>query len=100
MRTAKYRAITNFISSEILRRFPGLLILDGVNLNRIIFPIERKPKVLIDEDVKRGYLARPLSFPMNVQGGFVDNEIVKGFVMSFCAKYAILHPKTYQIRRS
>lgn len=72
--------------SEILRRFPGLLILDGVNLNRIIFPIERKPKVVASDADRAEYAGRPFTFPVNVQSGFIDNELVKQFVMAFCAK--------------
>ncbi|ORX40664.1 hypothetical protein BD324DRAFT_14152 [Kockovaella imperatae] len=72
---------------EILRRFPGLLILDGVNLDRIVFPIYRKPQVRRSEQEKEDLRKKPFSFPMDAQGGFIDNEIVKTFVMQFCAKY-------------
>jgi nuclear RNA export factor len=28
----------------------------------------------------------PFTYPVDVQGGFVENELVQGFVMQFCAK--------------
>ena len=73
--------------SEILRRFPSLLVLDGVKLNRIVFELERRPKVRHDEVVRARYRERPFSFPADVKEQFVENDIVKTFVMQFCAKY-------------
>ncbi|RSH91777.1 nuclear mRNA export, poly(A)+RNA binding protein [Saitozyma podzolica] len=72
---------------EILRRFPGLLILDGVNLNRIVFAIPRKPKIQHTDDERKRMSSRPFTFPVDVQPGFIDSDIVRSFVMSFCAKY-------------
>lgn len=74
------------VVSEILRRFPGLLILDGVLLNRVVFPIQRKPKVRHTEQKKREFVAKPFTFPMDVQGGFLENDILKDLMMSFCDK--------------
>jgi nuclear RNA export factor len=71
---------------DILRRFPGLLILDGVNLNRIVFGIERKALVRKSHDDKVQLASKPFTFPVDVQGGFIESEIVNGFVMQFCAK--------------
>ena len=73
-------------SSEILRRFPGLLILDGVNLNRVVFGLERKPKIKRSDDERAVLRRTPFTFPVDVQPGFIDNDLVKSFVMSFCAK--------------
>jgi nuclear RNA export factor len=73
-------------SSEILRRFPGLLILDGVNLNRVVFGIERKPKLKRTDEVRAVLQRSPFTFPIDVQAGFMDTELVKGFVMSFCGR--------------
>ncbi|WRT70302.1 uncharacterized protein IL334_007300 [Kwoniella shivajii] len=74
---------------DILRRFPGLRILDGVELERIILPIDRKPKVRLTDSQKAGFIARPFSFPCDVQPGFGE-EGVKEPAMQFCAKFFTL----------
>ncbi len=72
--------------SEVLRRFPGLLVLDGVNLNRIIFPLERKPIVKRTEDDRKPLRARPFTYPFEIRPSFEENEAVHGVVMAFCQK--------------
>ncbi|ORY33515.1 hypothetical protein BCR39DRAFT_520580 [Naematelia encephala] len=72
---------------EILKRFPGLLILDQINLNRIVFPIERQAKVILTNEERDKLKARPFTFPVDVQGGLMDDDVVKDFSMSFCAKF-------------
>lgn len=72
--------------SEILRRFPGLLILDGVNLNRVVFGIDRKPKIKRIDEERAVFQRSPFTFPVDVQSGFMDSELAKSFVMSFCAR--------------
>ncbi|WVO12534.1 hypothetical protein L204_100134 [Cryptococcus depauperatus] len=72
---------------EILRRFPGLRILDGVSLERVIFPIERKPKIKHTEEDKRVLVSKPLSFPVEIQSEFFSEEAARNFAMAFCAKY-------------
>nr|ODN94037.1 nuclear RNA export factor 1/2 [Cryptococcus depauperatus CBS 7841] len=72
---------------EILRRFPGLRILDGVSLERVIFPIERKPKIKHTEEEKRVLVSKPLSFPVEIQSEFFSEEAARNFAMAFCAKY-------------
>lgn len=74
-------------NSEILRRFPGLRILDGVSLERVIFPIERKPKVKHTEEEKAALVAKPFSFPVEVRPEFFSEEAARNFAMAFCAKY-------------
>ncbi|OCF38158.1 nuclear RNA export factor 1/2 [Kwoniella heveanensis BCC8398] len=74
---------------EILRRFPGLRILDGVSLERVIFPIERKPKARLTDEQKAALVAKPFTFPFDVQPGFGE-EGVKDYAMQFCAKYFTL----------
>lgn len=73
-------------NSEILRRFPGLRILDGVSLERVIFPIERKPKVKHTEEEKAALVAKPFSFPVEVRPEFFSEEAARNFAMAFCAK--------------
>ncbi|RXK37779.1 hypothetical protein M231_04935 [Tremella mesenterica] len=73
--------------SEILRRFPGLLILDGIQLNRIVFPITRKPRVSRKREALEQLRARPFTFPVDIQAGFAENEIAKNIAMAFCAKF-------------
>lgn len=77
------------IPSEILRRFPGLRILDGVSLERVIFPIERKPKVKHTEEEKAALIAKPFSFPVEVRPEFFSEEAARNFAMAFCAKYVM-----------
>ncbi|OXG15845.1 nuclear RNA export factor 1/2 [Cryptococcus neoformans Tu259-1] len=72
---------------EILRRFPGLRILDGVSLERVIFPIERKPKVKHTEEEKAALVAKPFSFPVEVRPEFFSEEAARNFAMAFCAKF-------------
>ncbi|WVR07757.1 hypothetical protein IAU60_004800 [Kwoniella sp. DSM 27419] len=74
---------------EILRRFPGLRILDGVSLERVIFPIERKPKVRLTDDQKAAFVAKPFTFPCDAQAGFGEGD-VKDYAMQFCAKFFAL----------
>ncbi|WWC91628.1 uncharacterized protein L201_006574 [Kwoniella dendrophila CBS 6074] len=74
---------------EILRRFPGLRILDGVELERIVLPIDRKPKVRLTDDQKAAFVAKPFTFPCDVEGGFGE-EGVKEPAMQFCAKFFTL----------
>ena len=74
------------MNSEILRRFPGLLILDGVNLNRVVFDVDRKPKIKRSDEERAVLRQTPFTFPADVQNGFMDTELVKDFVMSFCAR--------------
>ena len=73
-------------NSEILRRFPGLLILDGVNLDRIVFPIHRKPVIRRSEEERKAMQKKPFSFPADAQPGYLEQESVKDFVMRFCFK--------------
>jgi nuclear RNA export factor len=75
---------------EVLRRFPGLLVLDGVNLNRIIFPLERKPIVKRTEDDRKPLRARPFTYPFDIRPSFEENEAVHGVVMAFCQKFYTL----------
>nr|XP_019044229.1 nuclear RNA export factor 1/2 [Kwoniella bestiolae CBS 10118]OCF23159.1 nuclear RNA export factor 1/2 [Kwoniella bestiolae CBS 10118] len=79
----------NIYKHDILRRFPGLRILDGVELERIILPIDRKPKVRLTDEQKAAFVAKPFAFPCDVQGGFSE-EGVKEAAMQFCAKYFTL----------
>ncbi|ODO05700.1 hypothetical protein I350_04760 [Cryptococcus amylolentus CBS 6273] len=72
---------------EILRRFPGLRILDGVSLERVVFPIERKPKIKHTEEQKAALVARPYTFPVEVKSEFFSEAAAKDFAMSFCARY-------------
>nr|KIR88407.1 nuclear RNA export factor 1/2 [Cryptococcus tetragattii IND107] len=72
---------------EILRRFPGLRILDGVSLERVVFPIERKPKVKHTEEEKAALIAKPFSFPVEVRPEFFSEEAARNFAMAFCAKF-------------
>lgn len=72
--------------SDILKRFPSLLILDGVNLNRIVFPITRQPKVRWTDDLRQELRKKPFSFPFDVKGGFMESEGVSQSIMQFCAK--------------
>jgi nuclear RNA export factor len=76
--------------SEILRRFPGLLILDGISLNRIVFPIERRPRIRPDESQRAALSAVPFIYPADIQGGFTDLVSTKDAVMAFCAKYVFV----------
>lgn len=80
------QTIDSFLRRNILRLFPGLLILDGVNLFRIVFPIQRQPQITRDRATKDALAKAPFTYPVDVQGGFVENELVQGFVMQFCAK--------------
>lgn len=74
-------------ASDVLRRFPGLLILDGVQLNRIVFPLERKPVVKRTEEERKPLAAVPFSFPFDVNNTFRETEAVESTVMSFCQMY-------------
>ncbi|WOO82011.1 mRNA export factor mex67 [Vanrija pseudolonga] len=69
---------------DVLRRFPGLLILDGVQLNRIVFPLERKPVVKRTEEERKPLAAVPFSFPFDVVNTFKETDSVESTVMSFC----------------
>ncbi|KAK8853149.1 hypothetical protein IAR55_003850 [Kwoniella newhampshirensis] len=75
---------------EILRRFPGLRILDGVSLERVIFPIDRKPKVRETEAEKAALVAKPFTFPFDVQPFFFEQDAARQFAMEFCAKFFAL----------
>ncbi|WWC94780.1 hypothetical protein V866_001629 [Kwoniella sp. B9012] len=79
----------NIYKHDILRRFPGLRILDGIELERIILPIDRKPKVRLTEEQKAVFVAKPFTFPCDVQSAFGE-EGVKEPAMQFCAKYFTL----------
>lgn len=72
--------------SEVLRRFPGVRILDGVELNRIIFALERKPKILHDPPSRTAFASKPFSFPYDVKPNFAESEMVHEGVMNFCQK--------------
>ncbi|WVQ84306.1 hypothetical protein IAT38_006458 [Cryptococcus sp. DSM 104549] len=72
---------------EILRRFPGLLVLDGVNLDRVVFAVSRKPKVKLTDVQRKELLARPFSFPVDVQPNFHENEGSKDFSMTFLGQF-------------
>jgi len=73
--------------SDILRRFPSLLILDGVNLNRIVFPITRQPKIRWTDEQRNELRQKPFAFPFDVKGAFMESEGVSSSIMQFCAKY-------------
>lgn len=75
---------------DVLRRFPGLLILDGVQLNRIVFPVTRKPVVRRIEAERKQLLARPFSFPFDVAGSFEENEGCRATAMNFCQMFFLL----------
>nr|XP_019010256.1 nuclear RNA export factor 1/2 [Kwoniella pini CBS 10737]OCF49037.1 nuclear RNA export factor 1/2 [Kwoniella pini CBS 10737] len=79
----------NIYKHDILRRFPGLRILDGVELERIVLPIDRKPKVRLTDEQKAAFVAKPFAFPCDVQTGFGE-EGVKEPAMQFCAKFFTL----------
>jgi nuclear RNA export factor len=70
-----------------LKRFPGLLILDGVNLNRIVFPVSRGIKERWTDELRNDLRAKPFTFPFDVQGGFMESEGVSQSIMQFCAKW-------------
>jgi nuclear RNA export factor len=72
--------------SDILKRFPSLLILDGVNLNRVVFPIARHPKIPWTSEQKKELREKPFVFPVDVKGPFMESEAVSGSIMQFCAK--------------
>lgn len=78
--------VTEEFCSEILRRFPGLRILDGVHLNRIVFALEREPKIQHDPAARTAFASKPFSFPVDVQSNFAENEMINGVVMGFCQK--------------
>ncbi|BEI86932.1 hypothetical protein CcaverHIS002_0702780 [Cutaneotrichosporon cavernicola] len=75
---------------DVLRRFPGLLVLDGVQLNRIIFPLERKPIVRRTAEERKPLVARPFTYPFDVRPSFEENEAVHQVVMAFCQKFYTL----------
>lgn len=70
----------------MLRRFPGLAILDGVPVPGIRFPIERMSRLPRDEPLNRELRAKPLTFPFDVEPAFFENEMVANVINSFCAK--------------
>jgi nuclear RNA export factor len=72
--------------SDILKRFPSLLILDGVNLNRIVFPIPRQPKIPWTPEQRKELRQKPFVFPCDVKGSFMESEGVSSSIMTFCAK--------------
>lgn len=72
---------------DILRRFPGLLILDSVQLNRIVFPLERKPIVKRTEEERKPFAALPFTFPIDVTTAFEENEACQSAVMDFCGRF-------------
>lgn len=72
---------------DILRRFPGLLILDSVQLNRIVFPLERKPIVKRTEEERKPLAARPFTYPIDITTAFEENEACKSAVMDFCGRF-------------
>jgi nuclear RNA export factor len=51
-----------------------------------VFAIPRKPKIQHTDDERKRMSSRPFTFPADVQPGFIDSDIVRSFVMSFCAK--------------
>ncbi|KAL7418450.1 nuclear mRNA export, poly(A)+RNA binding protein [Cryptotrichosporon argae] len=72
---------------DIMQRFPGLLMLDRVNLLRIVYPIERQPKIKRPEDERKALAAQVYSFPVDVLPSFFENEGVAATVNQFCAKF-------------
>ncbi|TXT05944.1 hypothetical protein VHUM_03705 [Vanrija humicola] len=75
---------------DVLRRFPGLLILDGVQLNRIVFPLERKPVVKRTEEERKPLAAVPFTFPFDVINTFKESDAVESTVMAFCEVFFTL----------
>lgn len=75
---------------DVLRRFPGLLILDGVQLNRIVFPITRAPVVKRTEEDRKPLVARPFTFPFDTVANFEENDACRSAVMSFCQMFFLL----------
>ncbi|KAK4687923.1 nuclear RNA export factor, partial [Tremellales sp. Uapishka_1] len=71
----------------ILQKFPGLLILDGVPLNRIVFPVVRKPRIGRNLEERQVFTKVPFSFPVDVQTRFSDTEATTSFVNAFCAMF-------------
>lgn len=71
---------------DVLRRFPGLLMLDGVQLNRVVFPLERKPIVKRSDEDRKALLSRPFTYPVDVISHFEETEECRAAVMAFCDK--------------
>lgn len=73
--------------SDILRRFPGLAILDGLPVPGIRFHVERGPRPHKDDVANRALRAQPFTFPFDVAPPLFENEMVANVINSFCAKF-------------
>lgn len=61
-------------------------MLDGEYLTRLVFPIDRQPVQVYDDESRKRMAAAPFTFPCDVQGSFEENPAIKDVVMRFCAK--------------
>lgn len=55
-------------------------------MNRIIFALERKPKIQHEPAVRTAFASKPFSFPADVKTNFAEDGVVNGVVMDFCQK--------------